>query len=325
MEKELKKLALIFCGILICFTILITTNNRTKDTFNVLNENTGVVLREKISCLPKDNLTKELYKENGISLNGLPDCKNYSITGPVTSKEGLKKDSGIFNLILVRPLAFILIKIANIFNNYLIAFLFLILIKSIFTFRNNYKMAINNKNMKKVNEQIASISNKYHKESDYWTKERPYDETLARIAYADDLKALYATNNIKPMAGCLTSLVQLPILIAFLTIIYTIPAILETKLFGLSLGASPKVLFEISPIITTIAVILLMFTTFMNAIITTDKLININKNSIITAIIVTILILSITFSLPFGVIIYFVISDIFNIIGKILINKRLSK
>lgn len=322
LEKELKKLALIFCAILICATILILGNRSSKQTI-IKDEVTGTNLQEKITCLPSNEKTIKLYEENGISLEGLEKCEDYKINGHITSKDGVKKDKKIFNLILVRPIAWVLIKIGTIFNNYTIALLLIILIKSIYMTFTNYKTALNNKKLQAVNEDIKKISSRYNKDSDFWTEENPYNETLAKINYADELKKIYKDNGIKPAAGCLSSIIQIFIIIALLNILYSVPIIFESKFLGLSLGLSPKVLSNINPIMTNGIIISLGIVTFLSSIISTRKILDVTKPNIIMAVIVSVLILSAVNSLPIGISIYFLLSNILNIIGKIIIYYKL--
>lgn len=321
MNKQIKQLTTLFLMIVVCFTILIITNKSTQTP--IVNEKTGVVLKEKISCMPKDEYTKQLYLENGISLNGLPECKDYKINGVVTSKDGIKKDSGLFTLIFVRPLTFLLIKIGLLFNNYFYALLILIFIKSLFILRNNYKMAKNNKKIKALNKDIKEISAKYEKKSDFWSENMPYNENLARINYANDIKMLYKKHGINPVSGCIIPIIQIPILIAFITILYTVPAILETNIFGISLGSTYKTLFYTKPLASIILIITFALCTILNNIISAENKFNLTKSNIIITVIVTILLL--TTNLPIGVTIYFILGDIFNVIGKLIINKKMSK
>lgn len=321
-EKQIKKLSSIFLVILVLIFVLII-GNLNKDSVNIYNENTGIMLKEKIYCQPKDKTTKELYNQNKITLKGLPECENFNIfNAKTTTKNGIKPIKGFFNKIIVVPLTFLTIKIGLLFHNYIAALVFLIIIKSIFILRSNYKTFINNRKIKNVNDDIQKIANKFNKDSDYWTEDNPYNENVARVNYTDELKQIYKKNNIKPVSGCIVPFIQIPILLAFLRILYSVPVILESKIFGLSLGASPKILSKINPVAISIVVILLFITTFLNAIISTEKKFNLEKSNIIMALVISSLILSASTSFPLGVALYFIISDIINCIGKLLIYKK---
>lgn len=318
MEKEIKRLTIIFTAILICITILIIGNrNGNKET--IIDESTGTIVQEKISCLPSSEESREIYRSNGISLAGLPECKDYKINGVVTSNNGITKDTKFFDRILVRPLAFILIKIGNLFNNYFIAFIALILIKSIFTFLNNVKLTKNNKKIEKIKPLIDEISTRYNKDSSYWNEENPYNENLAKINYLNDIQKIYKDNNIKPASGLFTTIFQIFVFIAFINILYTVPAFFETQIFSISLGLSLSYLFKSRFVVALIFLIVFILATILSTIVSSQKLLDITKTNIIMSLVVVFLLVFAVFSLPIGILLYFIVSDIFIIIGKIII------
>jgi YidC/Oxa1 family membrane protein insertase len=73
--------------------------------------------------------------------------------------------------------------------------------------------------------------------------------------------AIYKKYNISPMSGCLFSMIQLPLFIAFFEAVQRTPAIFEGKLFGLQLGTTPMVGFTTSGIIAYIILMLLIAAT----------------------------------------------------------------
>jgi membrane protein insertase Oxa1/YidC/SpoIIIJ len=318
MEKQIKKIGVLFVAILICITILIINNSGSKTT-TIIDDSTGTIVQEKISCLPSSEESKEIYRANGISLAGLPECKDYKINGVVTSKDGVIKNNKLFDKILVRPLAWFLIQIGNLFNNYFVAFCFLIIIKSIFTFFNNLKLTKNNLKIAKVKPLVDELSNKYNKTSDYWNDDNPYNEQLAKINYINDLQKIYKDNNIKPASGLLMTFFQIFVFIAFLNILYTIPAFFETKLFGIGLGISLSYLFKLNFVYALLLMITFILFTLTSTIVSSQKLIEFTKSNIIMSLVVSGLLIFAIFSLPIGIVLYFIISDIFIVISKIII------
>lgn len=318
MEKQIKKLVILFCAILLCLTYLVVFNGRDKK--EVINSETGIVFHEKIYCKPSNNVTQEFYKENKISLIDVPNCENMKIWGIETSINGNQNTKDLFGNILVRPLSFLLIQIGKIFNNYLIAFFILIFIKSIFIFFNNLKMRKNSLKINSIKDEISSLSNKYAKESPFWNDENIYNESLARINYADDLKKVYKEHNIHPMGGCLIALIQLPILLAFINILYTIPIISESSIFGLNLGVTIKYLLNNGSYFILLLPLLLAITTYLSVVITIEPNTDIKKNRIM-GIILTIFIIIASFSFPLGLSVYFILGDILNVFGKLIVKK----
>lgn len=316
MNKQIKTLAILFCLIMVCFTLLIVGNRTTEKVLT--NEVTGTTFREKIVCLPESKITREFYKENGISLLDLPKCEDYKIVGKVTSSNGVVKDNGIFSQIFIRPLTWCLLKVGAIFNNYLFALLFLITIKGIVSTFSNYKQYKTELKIKSISEDLKTIGERYNKDSNYWTEENPYNETISKINYADDLKHLYKLNNIKPASGCLLTIIQFPILIAFINILYSVPVIFESSILGITLGINIQSLIDSNVYMLTIP-LALFITTFLNSIIITS--LKPKKINIISGLIVSILITIASFSFPIGLTFYFIASDILNLISKIIVNR----
>ena len=87
--------------------------------------------------------------------------------------------------------------------------------------------------MKKIQPELDRLEKKYEK--------KDQNDKQVMMAKSQEMMAIYKKNNFNPMTGCLTSLIQLPIFIAFLEAINRIPALFEEKFLGLHLGTSPSV------------------------------------------------------------------------------------
>ena len=78
------------------------------------------------------------------------------------------------------------------------------------------------------------------------------------------MMAIYKKNNFNPMTGCIASLLQLPIFIAFLEAINRIPALFEEKFLGLHLGTSPSVGIGNGNYLYIIVILVVGVTTFFS-------------------------------------------------------------
>ena len=85
--------------------------------------------------------------------------------------------------------------------------------------------------IKKAQPEIEKIQKKY--------KDKQDQESMMK--QNQELLAVYQKYNINPMSGCLFSMLQLPLFIAFFEAIQRTPAIFEDIFLGLQLGTTPAV------------------------------------------------------------------------------------
>ena len=102
--------------------------------------------------------------------------------------------------------------------------------------------------MKKAQPELIRIQNKY--------KDKQDQESLTR--QSQEMMMVYKKYNISPMSGCLFSMIQLPLFIAFFEAVQRTPAIFEGKFLGLQLGTTPMVGFTTASIIGYIVLMLLI-------------------------------------------------------------------
>ena len=116
--------------------------------------------------------------------------------------------------------------IYNLVNNYGLAIvLFTVVVKTILlplTIKQTKSM----KAMQDIQPKVQEIQNKY--------KDKPEKQN-------QEIMKLYQEAKINPMAGCLFSMLQLPLFIAFFEAVQRTPAIFEDKFIGLQLGTTPSV------------------------------------------------------------------------------------
>ena len=110
------------------------------------------------------------------------------------------------------------------------------------------KTAMQSELMKKAQPELTKIQNKY--------KDKQDQESMMR--QSQEMMAVYKKYSISPMSGCLFSMIQLPLFIAFFEAVQRTPAIFEDKFLGLQLGTTPVVGFGTSGIIAYIILMLLI-------------------------------------------------------------------
>ena len=97
-------------AILLCLFLLTGCSKVLKDEKEVVkNPETGQALTENIICKPTEPSTIKLYEKYNVDLDKLPACNNFT---PLANYEGL------WTSIFVKPLAWVIIKIGSLLNNY---------------------------------------------------------------------------------------------------------------------------------------------------------------------------------------------------------------
>ena len=83
MKKSRKVLLLV----LVVFLLTGCTQTlKDKDNNVVTNKETGQAITQNIICQPEDENVRNIYTENGIDLDKLPMCKNFT---PLDNYEGI--------------------------------------------------------------------------------------------------------------------------------------------------------------------------------------------------------------------------------------------
>lgn len=240
-RKNSSKKKIIILLIVLMLSTGCTKTLTDKNKEPVKNEVTGQNLTENILCKPTNKNVQEIYKKNGVNIDKLPDCDNFKISSG--------KYEGLWTSIFVKPLAFILLKLGEVLsNNYALSLIIISLIIRLIAYPFTKKTAMQSELMKKAQPELNRIQNKYKNKQD--------QESLTR--QSQEMMAVYKKYNISPMSGCLFSLIQLPLFIAFFEAVQRTPAIFEGKFLGLQLGTTPIVGFSTSTIIMYIILMLLI-------------------------------------------------------------------
>ena len=236
--------------ILIIILMLMLTTGCTKTLTDsnkkpVKNEVTGQNLTENILCQPNNKVTIKAYKDNGVDISKLPKCEDFKITSG--------KYEGLWTSFFVKPLAFLLILLGKNIGNYAISLIIVSLAIRLIAFPVTRKTALQSELIKKAQPELNRIQKKYEGKQD--------QESM--IKQNQEMMMIYKKYNISPMSGCLFSMLQLPLFIAFFEAVQRTPAIFEGKFLGLQLGTTPSVGISTSTFfVYIILVILIGATTF---------------------------------------------------------------
>lgn len=231
--------------IILILLILLLTTGCTKtltDSKNkpVKDNITGQSLTQNILCKPTNKNTIKIYEKNKVKVEKLPDCDNFKVNSG--------KYEGLWTSIFVKPLAFVLLKLGKLVGNYAVSLIIISLLIRLIAFPFTKKTAMQSELMKKAQPELTRIQNKY--------KDKQDQESLTR--QSQEMMMVYKKYNISPMSGCLFSMIQLPLFIAFFEAVQRTPAIFEGKFLGLQLGTTPMVGFTTASIIGYIVLMLLI-------------------------------------------------------------------
>ena len=204
--------------IILILLILLLTTGCTKtltDSKNkpVKDNVTGQSLTQNILCKPTNKNTIKIYEKNKVKVEKLPDCDNFKVNSG--------KYEGLWTSIFVKPLAFVLLKLGKLVGNYAVSLIIISLLIRLIAFPFTKKTAMQSELMKKAQPELTKIQNKY--------KDKQDQESLMR--QSQEMMMVYKKYNISPMSGCLFSMIQLPLFIAFFEAVQRTPAIFEGKFF----------------------------------------------------------------------------------------------
>lgn len=223
MKKKNNKKKIIIILLLILLTTGCTKTLTDSNKKAVKNEKTGQTLTENIICKPTNKHTYELYKKNNVKIDKLPECDDFKVNSG--------KYEGLWTTFFVKPLAFVLLFVGRTVKNYGLSVILISLLIRLIAFPITKKTAMQSELMKKAQPELNKLQKKYEGKQD--------QESM--IKQNQEMMAIYKKYNINPMAGCLFSMLQLPIFIAFFEAVQRTPVIFEDKFIGLQLGTTPAV------------------------------------------------------------------------------------
>ena len=227
MKKQNKILALILLGMIFLTSGCGSDNYLKDENGNILvNEVTGQSVQKNILCQPeKDSELYKIYESHADQMetpvNELPTCEEFTLTS--------NKYDGLWEAILVRPLAFIILQVGFLFNNFGISVMVVGLLIRLVLMPLSIKSMRQSTNLQKAQPEIARIEKKYAGRTD----------SDSMMAKSQETMMVYQKYKINPVSGCLVALIQIPLFFAFLAAINEVPAIFEGELFGMHLGMTP--------------------------------------------------------------------------------------
>ena len=214
-------------------------------------ETTGQMLQKNILCLPeKDGELYKIYEKYGDQLDNklkdLPSCENYKINS--------NESKGLWDLLFVKTLAYLLVKLGYAVNNMGISVILIGLAIRLLLLPFSIKSLKQSQNIKKAQPELEKIERKYRNRTD--------NEAL--MAKSQEMMLLYKKYKVNPMMGCLLSFIQLPVFFAFLQAIYRIPVIYEQSLLGFQLGTTPLVGLKSGNYLYLILLVLIAVSTYFS-------------------------------------------------------------
>lgn len=294
--KNLKKISIIAM-----LALFISTGCTTSFKDETSNE----VYTKNILCKPTEEERIEVYKNNDIDIDSLPECSNLQI-----NSGGYE---GLWTNIFVKPLAWVIVKFTKIVKNYGYSIMLLGVLLRLLVLPLSKKTMDMSENMKKANPELQNLERKYMNRTD--------QESMMKKS--QEMMLIYKKYNIKPASGCLVSLIQLPLFFAFLEAIQRIPAILEETTFGLYLGTTPLKAITSGEWYYILIVIAIAAATYFSFKYTTSASINPEqeKQTKMMSIFMVVFITIMSFSLNVGIGLYWFATSAFAILQNIILKK----
>lgn len=294
--------------VIILLSLLMLTTGCTKTLVDkkgnpVKNEVTGQNLTENILCRPTDKDTIKAYEKNKVKIDKLPECTSFKATSG--------KYEGLWTSIFIKPLAFILLILGKTLSSYALSIIIISLIIRLIAYPVTKKTAMQSEILKKAQPEINRIQKKYEGRQDQ-------DSMLKQN---QELMAVYQKYNISPLSGCLFSMLQLPLFIAFFEAVQRTPALFEDKFLGLQLGTTPMVgIFTSTWYMYLILMAIIALSTYfsfkMNVSGTSGS---INMNMMPTMMSIMIIIMALFMPSALGI--YWVTTNIFTIFQNLLVKR----
>ncbi len=270
---------------------------------------TGQSLTENILCRPTNKDVIEIYKINNVDISNLPECAEYKI-----NDSGYE---GLWTSFFVKPLAWLVLRIGTIINNYGLSLMLVSFIIRLILMPLTKNTALQSENMKKAQPEISAVEQKYKGKTDQESVMKKSQETML----------IYKKHGINPLSSCLFAFIQIPILFAFIEAINRTPAIFEETLFGLKLGMTPSVAMTRGEWWYIFIVIILALVTYFSfklnktaaATPSSEKQMKIMNKFLI------IFIIFMSFSLSTAIGLYWITSSGFTIFQNILVKRGVKK
>ena len=289
----------------------ITNNFDIKqDSRTITIEETGQVLTKNILCKPSEELDhyylENLSEEELKAYEELPACKNFKITSG-----GYE---GVWTSIIVKPLAWLIIQLGNIVNNYGLGLIFASLLIRLAIFPITKKTAMQSELMKQAKPDLDRLEKKYAGKND--------QESMMKKSR--EMAAIYKKYDIKPIAGCLFAFLQIPLFIGFYEAIQRVPAIFEESLLVFQLGTTPLTGITNGNFIYLILSVIVGATTYYS--LTLNSASNPDNKQMQTMTkVMFVMILAMSFIMTSALNIYWITTNLFTIVQNLIVKRKKEK
>lgn len=303
MKKKILILSLCLFMLSGCTQVLKDSDNKT-----VTNDKTGQSITENIICRPTDEDVIKIYEENDVDLDKLPECTKFN-PNPTQNYEG------IWTSVFVKPLAWVIIQIGSLVNNYGLAIILTCLIIRLILMPITKKTAMQSELMKKAQPELQKLEMKYR------GKESQEDQTRK----AQEMLAIYQKYKINPISGCLLSFIQLPLLFAFLEAINRTPSIFENNFLVFQMGTTPIIGISQGNYWYILLLALILLTSYFSFRKTLQDQSTQAKQMKFTIYFMLGIIFIASFTLPTALGLYWITSSLFTIAQNIWVERRKDK
>ncbi len=303
----MKKGRKIIILVLMVFLITGCTKNLKDENNNVItNKETGQAITENIICQPTEEDVRNIYIENGVDLDKLPVCKNFT---PLDNYEG------IWTSFFVKPLSWVIIQIGLIVKNYGLAIIITALLIRLILMPITGKTAMQSENMKKAQPEIQKLEKKY----------KGKDSQEDQMRKAQEMLLIYKKFEINPVSGCLLAIIQMPLLFAFLEAINRTPAIFEGEFLGLQMATTTLSGIQHGNYWYILFIIIILGTTYFSFRKTLKDQSMMQKQMKFTIYFMLVLILIASLTLPTALGIYWITSSLFTIGQNLWVERKKAK
>ena len=303
----MKKGRKIIILVLMVFLITGCTKNLKDENNNVItNKETGQAITENIICQPTEEDVRNIYMENGVDLDKLPVCKNFT---PLDNYEG------IWTSFFVKPLSWVIIQIGLIVKNYGLAIIITALLIRLILMPITGKTAMQSENMKKAQPEIQKLEKKY----------KGKDSQEDQMRKAQEMLLIYKKFEINPVSGCLLAIIQMPLLFAFLEAINRTPAIFEGEFLGLQMATTTLSGIQHGNYWYILFIIIILGTTYFSFRKTLKDQSMMQKQMKFTIYFMLVLILIASLTLPTALGIYWITSSLFTIGQNLWVERKKAK
>lgn len=308
----MKKKKYLIILVILCLTLTGCTKYISDDDKKrVINEATGQNLPSNILCKPSDEELMKIYEKYSenleVDLNKLPACEDLKFYDA-------DNYNGLWVQLVVMPLAYVIVKIGDLVNNYGVSVMLVGLLIRIILLPFSIKTMKQSANMQKAQPELARLEKKYENKND----------NDAMMQKSQEMMLIYKKYNISPLGSCLLSFIQLPLFFGFLEAVNRIPAIFEETLGVYQLGTTPLVGLKSGNYYYIILILMILLTTYLsfkNSMNNSMGSVEQQKQMKTMTIFMIVFIGMASFSLPTAIALYWVVTNGFNVIQNLILKR----